>query len=229
MNRRQFGVVLSEMGAVQKRIFAQVFLVSLINTFASFLYVYLQSNEVNQWMITFTEFAWFHVHGLPPVIYLAFNKTIRADCRLMFVKLFQSHRIDHIGVVTVVRPKITLMNGTSRNYNAGASSAQAVAKWLITPRGDGMEELKRVICQCLLESANFIIKFWPENDRFTTGCWCVVQLCEKRTNGPSRRRRRLSGNGLGYGIGSPVASTIGTSAPGKGMAIRMFTGKRRVK
>uniref|UniRef100_A0A914I7A6 7TM GPCR serpentine receptor class x (Srx) domain-containing protein n=1 Tax=Globodera rostochiensis TaxID=31243 RepID=A0A914I7A6_GLORO len=172
MNRRQFGVVLSEMGAVQKRIFAQVFLVSLINTFASFLYVYLQSNEVNQWMITFTEFAWFHVHGLPPVIYLAFNKTIRADCRLMFVKLFQSHRIDHIGVVTVVRPKITLMNGTSRNYNAGASSAQAVAKWLITPRGDGLSK----IVHCFF----FIWKEWKNskgsfvnaflNDRLLVRC-----------------------------------------------------------
>ncbi|KAI3408695.1 Serpentine type 7TM GPCR chemoreceptor Srt, variant 2 [Globodera pallida] len=111
MNRRQFGVVLSEMGSVQIRIFAQVFLVSLINTFSGFLYVYMQSNEVNQWLITFAEFAWLHVHGLPPVIYLVFNKTIRQDCRLMFVKLFQSHRIDHIGAVTIVRP---LVNGTSR-------------------------------------------------------------------------------------------------------------------
>uniref|UniRef100_A0A183C009 G protein-coupled receptor n=1 Tax=Globodera pallida TaxID=36090 RepID=A0A183C009_GLOPA len=114
-NRRQFGVVFSEMGAVQIRIFAQVFLLSLINTFAGFLYVYIQNNDVNQWMITLVEFAWLHIHGLPPVIYLAFNKTIRADCRLMFVKLFQRHRIGHIGGVTVVHPMINLTNGTSPN------------------------------------------------------------------------------------------------------------------
>uniref|UniRef100_A0A183CHL9 Anoctamin n=1 Tax=Globodera pallida TaxID=36090 RepID=A0A183CHL9_GLOPA len=65
MNRRQFGVVLSEMGSVQIRIFAQVLLVSLINTFSGFLYVYMQSNEVNQWLITFAEFAWLHVHESP--------------------------------------------------------------------------------------------------------------------------------------------------------------------
>uniref|UniRef100_A0A914HPT5 Uncharacterized protein n=1 Tax=Globodera rostochiensis TaxID=31243 RepID=A0A914HPT5_GLORO len=112
-SRRQFGVVLSEMGAVQIRIFTQVFLVSLINTLAGSLYVYIQINEVNQWMITLVEFAWLHVHGFPPVIYLAFNKTIREDCRLIFVKLFQRHRIGHIGGVTVVRPIIKLSNGTS--------------------------------------------------------------------------------------------------------------------
>uniref|UniRef100_A0A183BXW0 G protein-coupled receptor n=1 Tax=Globodera pallida TaxID=36090 RepID=A0A183BXW0_GLOPA len=57
-NRRQFGAVLSEMGAVQIRIFTQVFLVSLINTLTNSLYVYMQSNEVHQWMITLAEFAW---------------------------------------------------------------------------------------------------------------------------------------------------------------------------
>ncbi|KAI3408128.1 hypothetical protein GPALN_011979 [Globodera pallida] len=103
-------------GDDQHEIFAQVFLVSLINTFAGFLYVYIQNNEVNQqWLITLVEFAWLHIHGLPPVIYLAFNKTIRADCRLMFVKLFQRHRIGHIGGVTVVHPMINLTNVTSPN------------------------------------------------------------------------------------------------------------------
>uniref|UniRef100_A0A914GY46 Uncharacterized protein n=1 Tax=Globodera rostochiensis TaxID=31243 RepID=A0A914GY46_GLORO len=82
-DRRQFGVVLSEMDSVQIRIFAQVFLLSLLNTFAGSLYVCMQNNDVNQWMITLVEFAWLHIHGFPPVIYLAFNKTIRADCRLI--------------------------------------------------------------------------------------------------------------------------------------------------
>uniref|UniRef100_A0A914IBB4 G protein-coupled receptor n=1 Tax=Globodera rostochiensis TaxID=31243 RepID=A0A914IBB4_GLORO len=98
-NRRQFGVVISEMGTVQIRIFTQVFFVSLANTSTCFLYVYIQSYEAHQWMITLAEFAWLHVHGLPPVIYLALNKTIREDCRLMFMKLFLRHRIGHIGKI----------------------------------------------------------------------------------------------------------------------------------
>uniref|UniRef100_A0A183BVW7 7TM_GPCR_Srx domain-containing protein n=1 Tax=Globodera pallida TaxID=36090 RepID=A0A183BVW7_GLOPA len=110
-NRRQFGVVVSEMGAVQIRIFTQVFLISLMNTLTCFLFFYLQNYEPPQWMVTLADFAWLHVHGLPPLIYLTFNKTIRDDCRLMFMKLFLRHRIRHIGGVTVVRPKITLVNG----------------------------------------------------------------------------------------------------------------------
>uniref|UniRef100_A0A914H0P6 Odorant receptor n=1 Tax=Globodera rostochiensis TaxID=31243 RepID=A0A914H0P6_GLORO len=112
-SRRQFGVVISEMGSVQIRTFSQVFFVSLINTLTGSLYVYIQNNEVHQWMITFAEFAWLHVHGMPPVIYLALNKTIREDCRLMFIKLFHRHRIGHIGGVTVIRPKINPLNGAS--------------------------------------------------------------------------------------------------------------------
>ncbi|KAI3411174.1 hypothetical protein GPALN_003257 [Globodera pallida] len=60
--------------------------------------------------------------------------------------------------------------------NAEASSHQAVAKWLLTPRGDGlpkmlycgrysegMEGLKRSFGNAS-ESANFIIKFWTDED-----------------------------------------------------------------
>uniref|UniRef100_A0A914GZ76 Odorant receptor n=1 Tax=Globodera rostochiensis TaxID=31243 RepID=A0A914GZ76_GLORO len=100
-------------GDDQPETFSQVFFVSLINTLTGSLYVYIQNNEVHQWMITFAEFAWLHVHGMPPVIYLALNKTIREDCRLMFIKLFHRHRIGHIGGVTVIRPKINPLNGAS--------------------------------------------------------------------------------------------------------------------
>uniref|UniRef100_A0A183C678 FBA_3 domain-containing protein n=1 Tax=Globodera pallida TaxID=36090 RepID=A0A183C678_GLOPA len=61
-------------------------------------------------------------------------------------------------------------------YNAAASSHQAVAKWLLTPRGDGlpkmlycgrysegMDGLKRSFVNAS-ESANFIINFWTDED-----------------------------------------------------------------
>uniref|UniRef100_A0A914HP83 Uncharacterized protein n=1 Tax=Globodera rostochiensis TaxID=31243 RepID=A0A914HP83_GLORO len=121
-SRRQFGVVVSEMDAVQIRIFTQVFGISLMNTLTCFFCFFLQNYEPPQWMVTLAEFAWLHVHGLPPVFYLAFNKTIREDCRLIFVKLFQRHRIGHIGGVTVVRPIIKLANGTSLNCTRSANN-----------------------------------------------------------------------------------------------------------
>ncbi|KAL3080439.1 hypothetical protein niasHT_038876 [Heterodera trifolii] len=102
-NRRQFGVVASELNSMQKRTFFQVFLVSLINTLTGSLYVYMQSYSVNQWVITLAEFAWLNVHGFPAVIYLALNKTIREDCRMLYMKVFRKDRVSFIGGVTVIR------------------------------------------------------------------------------------------------------------------------------
>ncbi|KAL3104855.1 hypothetical protein niasHT_020421 [Heterodera trifolii] len=102
-NRRQFGVVASELNSMQKRTFFQVFLVSLINTLTGSLYVYMQSYSVDQWVITLAEFAWLNVHGFPAVIYLALNKTIREDCRMLYMKLFRKDRVSFIGGVTVLR------------------------------------------------------------------------------------------------------------------------------
>ncbi|KAL3099898.1 hypothetical protein niasHS_001824 [Heterodera schachtii] len=109
-NRREFGVLVSELDSAQIRIFVQVMLISSMNLFGSSLYVYFQSHEVAQWMLFLAEFIWLHIHGFPPVIYLTLNKTIRTDCRLLYMKLFNRHRIGHIGGVTVVRPILNPSN-----------------------------------------------------------------------------------------------------------------------
>ncbi|KAL3097260.1 hypothetical protein niasHT_029804 [Heterodera trifolii] len=104
INRRQLSAVVSELSAVQRKTFLQVFLISSINTMTGSICLYMQYNEASQWMITLAEFAWFHVHGFPPVIYLTLNKTVRQDCRKLYMKLFNRNRVSHIGGVTVLRP-----------------------------------------------------------------------------------------------------------------------------
>ncbi|KAL3099895.1 hypothetical protein niasHS_001821 [Heterodera schachtii] len=110
-SRREFGVLISELDSAQIRVFIQVLLISSMNTLTCSLYVYFQSHEVGQWMITLAEFIWLHLHGFPPVIYLTLNKTIRADCRLLYMKVFKRNRIGHIGGVTVVRSNLIQSNG----------------------------------------------------------------------------------------------------------------------
>ncbi|KAI3420062.1 hypothetical protein GPALN_003395 [Globodera pallida] len=120
-SRQRFGSVVSELNTMQAKTFIQVFLVSMINTLTGTIYVYMQYYEAHQWMITLAEFAWFHAHGFPPVIYLALNKTIREDSRQLYMKLFQRHRIGQTsgitvprsGGVTVIRPKTTPATGVS--------------------------------------------------------------------------------------------------------------------
>ncbi|KAL3070397.1 hypothetical protein niasHT_032187 [Heterodera trifolii] len=90
-----------------KMTFVQVFLISLIHSLTGIFYVYLQYNEAHQWMITLAEFAWFHVHGFPPVIYWALNKTMREDCRMLYMKMFHSNRVSVISGVTVLRSRHT--------------------------------------------------------------------------------------------------------------------------
>ncbi|KAL3100042.1 hypothetical protein niasHS_001968 [Heterodera schachtii] len=112
-NRREFGVLVSSnLDSAQMRVFVQVLLISAMNTMACSLYVFFQSHEVVQWMLFVAEFNWLHLHGFPPVIYLTLNKTIRADCRLLYIKLFNRNRIGHIGGVTIVRPILNPSNRT---------------------------------------------------------------------------------------------------------------------
>ncbi|KAL3109403.1 hypothetical protein niasHT_015248 [Heterodera trifolii] len=107
-NRQQFGTYISELDTLQAKTFVQVFLISLIHSLTGIIYVYLQYNEAHQWMITLAEFAWFHIHGFPPVIYWALNKTIREDCRMLYKKLFHSNRVSVISGVTVHRSRNTV-------------------------------------------------------------------------------------------------------------------------
>ncbi|KAL3109325.1 hypothetical protein niasHT_010589 [Heterodera trifolii] len=104
---RKNGAVVSELSAMQAKTFVQVFLISLTNILTGTLYVFMQWYEVDQWAITLAEFSWFHAHGLPPVIYLALNKTIRHDCRLLYLKVFKRNRTSSSGGVTVVQPALT--------------------------------------------------------------------------------------------------------------------------
>uniref|UniRef100_A0A914HMV8 Uncharacterized protein n=1 Tax=Globodera rostochiensis TaxID=31243 RepID=A0A914HMV8_GLORO len=85
-SRQQFGVVVSEMSAMRIQTFFQVFLISLLNTLTSSIYVYMQFNETHQWMITLAGFAWIsfrhlfgaeqnHTRGLPPTV----HETVQAS------------------------------------------------------------------------------------------------------------------------------------------------------
>uniref|UniRef100_A0A915EHA0 BED-type domain-containing protein n=1 Tax=Ditylenchus dipsaci TaxID=166011 RepID=A0A915EHA0_9BILA len=82
-----FIILLLKMKSVDEdngtKMFVQISIVSSLNCSACTMYVYMNYYEVTDVFIYFTQFFWFHIHGLPPVIYVALNKTIRDDCKQM--------------------------------------------------------------------------------------------------------------------------------------------------
>jgi hypothetical protein len=58
----------------------QVFIISAINMLSSLAWalVALGLTKVS-WMTLFLQYSWMCCHGVPPVLYLALNKTVRGD------------------------------------------------------------------------------------------------------------------------------------------------------
>uniref|UniRef100_A0A915EQ43 Uncharacterized protein n=1 Tax=Ditylenchus dipsaci TaxID=166011 RepID=A0A915EQ43_9BILA len=61
----------------QKLIFLQVFIISLTNTIAGTCDILQNLYPFPRLLIIIGTYMWFFSHGIPPVIYLVFNKTIR--------------------------------------------------------------------------------------------------------------------------------------------------------
>ncbi|KAL3109957.1 hypothetical protein niasHT_017330 [Heterodera trifolii] len=70
----------------QNTIFLQVILISLINAAAASIYVYMQFARISEFLIVIGQLTWVLAHGIPPIIYLALNKTVRRDVYIMMMK-----------------------------------------------------------------------------------------------------------------------------------------------
>ncbi|KAL3076100.1 hypothetical protein niasHT_034164 [Heterodera trifolii] len=72
----------------QKKTFFQVILISSVNATAAFLYVYMQFARITEFLIVLAQLTWMLSHGIPPIIYLLLNKTVRRDVAKMTVLAF---------------------------------------------------------------------------------------------------------------------------------------------
>ncbi|KAI1727082.1 serpentine type 7TM GPCR chemoreceptor srt domain-containing protein [Ditylenchus destructor] len=72
-----------------KKVAAGVVMISMINAVAAAVYVYMQFFRINQLIIYLGMVAWLLAHGIPPVIYLAMNKTLRRDAAKMLIHALQ--------------------------------------------------------------------------------------------------------------------------------------------
>ncbi|KAI1703593.1 serpentine type 7TM GPCR chemoreceptor srt domain-containing protein [Ditylenchus destructor] len=59
--------------------FVQVFLITIVNMIASALYVFMQFVPISGALIILGQFTWILAHGMPPLIYITLNRTIRSE------------------------------------------------------------------------------------------------------------------------------------------------------
>ncbi|KAL3118352.1 hypothetical protein niasHT_002696 [Heterodera trifolii] len=106
----------------QKKIFVQVVLISSVNAIASGIYVVMQFVPLSEFLLVAGQFCWILAHGIPPIIYLAFNKTVRRDVYIMLVR-----------PLAMVLPCITVPPELSATQNFGSNSRVAGAGTRIVP------------------------------------------------------------------------------------------------
>ncbi|KAI1712055.1 serpentine type 7TM GPCR chemoreceptor srt domain-containing protein [Ditylenchus destructor] len=82
----------SKLSVSQRMTFLQVLAISFFNGYAAGLYVYLQYVRVTQFLMYTATYAWTTAHGLPCVIYILLNKTIRDDLIKMCKGSFKLNR-----------------------------------------------------------------------------------------------------------------------------------------
>ncbi|KAI1710981.1 serpentine type 7TM GPCR chemoreceptor srt domain-containing protein [Ditylenchus destructor] len=73
--------------------FIQVFLITVVNFVASSVYVSMNFIPISEALIVTGSLMWFLAHGIPPVIYLTMNATVRRDCRRYWLKFLNIRNI----------------------------------------------------------------------------------------------------------------------------------------
>nr|CAD2171729.1 unnamed protein product [Meloidogyne enterolobii] len=86
----------------QKMTFMQVVIISFFNAMAAGIYIYMQTVRISDAIIIAGTYAWLFAHGIPPVIYLILNKTIRTDFKHYMKLMFGGANVSKFQTVTML-------------------------------------------------------------------------------------------------------------------------------
>ncbi|KAI1704985.1 serpentine type 7TM GPCR chemoreceptor srt domain-containing protein [Ditylenchus destructor] len=104
----------SKLSVSQWMTFLQVLAISFFNGYSAGLYVYLQYVRITQFLMYTATYSWTTAHGLPCVIYILLNKTIRKDLIKMWKGSFKLNRSNFSSMA-----KIVPMAGSVQNVSRG--------------------------------------------------------------------------------------------------------------
>uniref|UniRef100_A0A915DNM9 7TM GPCR serpentine receptor class x (Srx) domain-containing protein n=1 Tax=Ditylenchus dipsaci TaxID=166011 RepID=A0A915DNM9_9BILA len=75
--------------AAQRTAFLQVLVISCVNAVGSGIYDYMQMFPVTEALILVASYSWCIIHGMPSIIFLTMNRTIRHDC----IRMLQHNKL----------------------------------------------------------------------------------------------------------------------------------------
>uniref|UniRef100_A0A1I8C0Z1 G_PROTEIN_RECEP_F1_2 domain-containing protein n=1 Tax=Meloidogyne hapla TaxID=6305 RepID=A0A1I8C0Z1_MELHA len=90
---------------------------------AAGIYIYMQTVRISDAIIIAGTYAWLFAHGIPPVIYLILNKTIRTDFKHYFKLLFGRTNVRKFQTVTML---FTTFQNNQRNTVNNSSRIRRV-------------------------------------------------------------------------------------------------------
>uniref|UniRef100_A0A915DAA5 Uncharacterized protein n=1 Tax=Ditylenchus dipsaci TaxID=166011 RepID=A0A915DAA5_9BILA len=82
VQKKRMGSTDTKLTPKQKALFSQVVFIGVFHFVGCLLYAYL-----NIAVIHFAQFMWLFVHGMPTLIYLSMNETIKQDTRILLQKI----------------------------------------------------------------------------------------------------------------------------------------------
>ncbi|KAF7635228.1 hypothetical protein Mgra_00005343 [Meloidogyne graminicola] len=97
--------------------FFQIAIIIGLNISCTLIFCIMQYLPINQSLILFGYYTNYFVFGLPPIIYLIFNKTIRTDFRKMIGNflLFLAFKLDQQQTIAINNHSIIRVNPISNN------------------------------------------------------------------------------------------------------------------
>ncbi|KAH7718267.1 Protein SRT-52 [Aphelenchoides avenae] len=99
---------------VNELTFLQVFIISMVNALTASVYAYLQFVRVSEFLKLVAVYGWVFIHGVPGVIFLTMNRTIRVEC----LRILGLSRLCFKGIGDTSGTAVTSDTEQSRNNQA---------------------------------------------------------------------------------------------------------------
>ncbi|KAI1700349.1 serpentine type 7TM GPCR chemoreceptor srt domain-containing protein [Ditylenchus destructor] len=106
----------------QKMAFLQVFIISVVNASCSGIYALFQYIPIGPVLLVVAQFLWISSHGVPGVLYITMNPTVRREVKLMFRRVLHLRQGVSSGISNATGSKVLSERITSSQMRVEPAS-----------------------------------------------------------------------------------------------------------